>query len=143
MLPWHPYDVPIHVDQSLLIPDAELDWKFTTSGGPGGQHANRSSTRVQLTWDIAESGVLNEDRRRRLVSKLGDVVRVDVDDHRSQLRNKDVAAERLADKVRAALVQQRKRKKTKPSKGAQRRRLDSKKRKSQTKKLRQKPTSWD
>jgi len=135
--------VPIHVDQSLLIPDAELDWKFTTSGGPGGQHANRSSTRVQLTWDIAESGVLTADRRRRLMTKLGDVVRVDVDDHRSQLRNKDVAAERLADKVRAALVQPRKRKKTKPSRGSQRRRLDSKKRKSQTKKLRQKPTSWD
>ena len=135
--------MPIHVDQSLLIPDAELDWKFTTSGGPGGQHANRSSTRVQLTWDIAESGVLTADRRRRLMTKLGDVVRVDVDDHRSQLRNKDVAAERLADKVRAALVQPRKRKKTKPSRGSQRRRLDSKKRKSQTKKLRQKPTSWD
>jgi len=77
------------------------------------------------------------------MTKLGDVVRVDVDDHRSQLRNKDVAAERLADKVRAALVQPRKRKKTKPSRGSQRRRLDSKKRKSQTKKLRQKPTSWD
>lgn len=135
--------MPIHVDQSLLIPDAELEWKYTTSGGPGGQHANRSSTRVQLSWDIAESSVLNHDRRERLVAKLGDIVRVDVDDHRSQLRNKDLASERLADKIRGALVQQRKRKKTKPSRGSQRRRLDSKKRNSNTKKLRQKPTRWD
>jgi len=135
--------MPIEINQSLVIPDAELDWKYTTSGGPGGQHANRSSTRVQLTWNIAESGVVNQSQRDRLISKLGDVVRTDVDDHRSQLRNKDTAADRLADKVRAALVQQRKRKKTKPSKGAQRRRLEGKKRKSQTKKLRQKPTRWD
>lgn len=133
----------IEINQSLVIPDAELDWKFTTSGGPGGQHANRSSTRVQLSWNIAESAVLNDSVRNRLQSKLGDVVRADVDDHRSQLRNKDTAAERLADKVRAALVQQRKRRPTKPSKGSQRRRLDGKKRDSQTKKLRKKPTNWD
>ena len=135
--------MPIEINSSLVIPDAELEWKFTTSGGPGGQHANRSSTRVQLSWSIANSGVLSESMRDRLQAKLGDVVRVDVDDHRSQLRNKDVAGERLADKVRAALVRQRKRKPTKPSKGAQRRRLDSKRRTSQTKKLRQKPRNWD
>ena len=135
--------MPIEINSSLVIPDAELEWKFTTSGGPGGQHANRSSTRVQLSWSIANSGVLSESMRDRLQAKLGDVVRVDVDDHRSQLRNKDVAGERLADKVRAALVRQRKRKPTKPTKGAQRRRLDSKRRTSQTKKLRQKPRNWD
>ena len=135
--------MPIEINSSLVIPDAELEWKFTTSGGPGGQHANRSSTRVQLSWSIANSGVLSESMRDRLQAKLGDVVRVDVDDHRSQLRNKDVAGERLADKVRAALVRQRKRKPTKPTKGAQRRRLDSKRRTSQTKNLRQKPRNWD
>ena len=135
--------MPIEIDQSLVIPDAELEWKFTTSGGPGGQHANRSSTRVQLSWSIADSAVLTDGLRHRLQAKLGDVVRADVDDHRSQLRNRDLASERLADKVKAALVQQRKRKATKPSKGAQRRRLDSKKRNSQTKKLRKKPTRWD
>ena len=133
----------IEINQSLVIPDAELDWKFTTSGGPGGQHANRSSTRVQLSWNIAESAVLSDSVRNRLQTKLGDVVRADVDDHRSQLRNKDTALERLADKVKAALIQQRKRRPTKPSKGSQRRRLDGKKRDSQTKKLRKKPTNWD
>jgi len=135
--------VPIEINASLVIPDAELDYKYTTSGGPGGQHANRSSTRVQLSWDIAESGVLSDAMRSKLVAKLGDVVRVDVDDHRSQLRNKDAAGERLADKVRAALVTQRKRKATKPSRGSQRRRLEGKRRKSETKRLRQKPRSWD
>ena len=135
--------MPIDINQSLIIPDAELDWKFTTSGGPGGQHANRSSTRVQLSWSVAESAVLTESVRDRLQSKLGDVVRVDVDDHRSQLRNKDAATARLAEKVRTALVQQRKRKATKPSKGSQRRRLESKRRNAETKKLRKKPTRWD
>lgn len=135
--------MPIEINPSLVIPDAELEWKFTTSGGPGGQHANKASTRVQLSWSITDSGILGESMRDRLRSKLGDVVRVDVDDHRSQLRNKDAATERLADKVRVALVRQRKRKPTKPSRGSQRRRLEGKKRKAQTKKLRQKPKSWD
>lgn len=135
--------MPIEINQSLVVPDAELDWKYTTSGGPGGQHANRSSTRVHLTWNIAESAVLTGETRSRLLSKLGAVVRVDVDDHRSQLRNRDVAAERLAEKVRAALVRPRKRKATKPSRGAKRRRLEGKKQRSNTKKLRQKPTRWD
>ena len=135
--------MPIEINPSLEIPDAELDWKYTTSGGPGGQHANKSSTRVQLSWNIADSGVLDDGLRATLTSKLGDVVRADVDDHRSQLRNRDLAAERLGDKVRGALVRKPKRKKTKPSKGAQRRRLEGKRRKSQTKKMRQKPTNWD
>ncbi|MDB9846410.1 aminoacyl-tRNA hydrolase, partial [Acidimicrobiales bacterium] len=74
----------IEINQSLVIPDTELDWKYTTSGGPGGQHANKSSTRVHLSWNIAESEVLNEGLRARLQSKLGDVVRADVDDNRSQ-----------------------------------------------------------
>ena len=135
--------MPIEINQSLVVPDAELDWRYTTSGGPGGQHANRSSTRVQLTWSIADSTVLTDATRSQLLHKLGDVVRVDVDDHRSQLRNKDIAAERLAEKVRVALVRPRKRKATKPSKGAQRRRLEGKKQRSNTKKLRKKPTRWD
>ncbi len=61
--------MPIEINQSLVIPDAELDWKFTTSGGPGGQHANRSSTRVQLSWNIVESAVLSDSVRNRLQTK--------------------------------------------------------------------------
>ncbi len=135
--------MPIEINELLVIPDAELDWKYTTSGGPGGQHANRSSTRVQLSWSIADSAVLTDKDRNRLQSKLGDVVRADVDDHRSQLRNKDLATERLAEKVRGALVRKRQRKATKPSRGAKRRRLETKKQRGQTKALRKKPNRWD
>jgi len=135
--------MPIEINSSLVIPDAELDFKYTTSGGPGGQHANRSSTRVQLSWSIVESAAVTGAVRSRLLSKLGEVVRADVDDHRSQLRNKDVALERLGDKVKQALVQERKRRPTKPTKGSKRRRLEGKKRKSQTKKLRQRPSRSD
>ena len=140
---WHARCVPIEINQSLVVPDAELEWKYTTSGGPGGQHANRSSTRVHLTWNIADSSVVSGETRSRLLSKLGGAVRVDVDDHRSQVRNRDIAAQRLAEKVQAALVRPRTRKATKPSRGAQRRRLEGKKQRSNTKKLRQKPTHWD
>jgi len=135
--------MPIEINRSWSIPDAELEWKYTTSGGPGGQHANKASTRVQLSWSIVDSPTVSQGVRARLVSKLGDVVRADVDDHRSQLRNKDIAMERLGDKVKAALVTKRKRRATKPTRGSQRRRLEGKKRKSHTKKLRQKPRSWD
>lgn len=135
--------MPIDVNQSLVIPDAELDYKYTTSGGPGGQHANKASTRVQLSWNIAESGVVGGKMRSRLLSKLGDVVRVDVDDHRSQARNKEAAAERLADKVRDALKRKRLRKPTRRTRGSERRRLENKKQRSEKKKLRKKPTRWD
>jgi len=135
--------VPIAIDDSLVIPDGELEWKYTTSGGPGGQHANRASTRVQLAWDIASSEVLTESVRARLSTKLGEVVRVDVDDHRSQSRNREIAGDRLAEKVRSALVQRRRRTATKPSRASQRRRVEGKRRKSETKKLRKKPSSWE
>ena len=135
--------MPIEIDDSLEIPDAELEWKYTTSRGPGGQHANKASTRVQLAWNIASSEALTDTMRRRLRAKLGDVVRVDVDDHRSQGRNREVASERLADKVRTALVRQRRRRATKPSRASQRRRVEGKRRKSETKKLRKKPGAWD
>lgn len=133
----------IAVNSRLTIPDAELDWRFTTSGGPGGQHANRASTRVQLAWDISESGILDDKTRRRLVDALGPTVRVDVDDHRSQQRNRELAAERLGDKVRAALAPRRKRRPTRPTAGSRRRRLESKRRRSETKRLRRKPKRWD
>ena len=135
--------MPIAIDDSLVIPDGELEWKYTTSGGPGGQHANRASTRVQLAWDIASSEVLTESVRARLSTKLGEVVRVDVDDHRSQSRNREIAGDRLAEKVRSALVQRRRRTATKPSRASQRRRVEGKRRKSETKKLRKKPSSWE
>lgn len=131
--------MPIYVTTALVIPDAELQWKFTPSGGPGGQHANKSNTRAELTWVIAESTVLSESQQRILTTKFGEVARVVVDDERSQLRNRDIAQERLGEKVRVALKPTRKRRATKPTKGSKRRRLDNKKRAGQTKRLRQRP----
>ena len=131
--------MPIHVNSSLVIPDAELDWKFSASGGPGGQHANRSNTRAELSWDVAGSAVLTRTKRELLMNKLGSSIRVVSDEHRSQTRNREAAEERLGERVREALKQDRPRRATKPTKGSQRRRVEGKRRTSQTKRLRGKP----
>ena len=103
------------------------------SGGPGGQHANRSHTRVELRFDIEGSPSLGPRQRERLLEKLGPSVRVVVDEHRSQARNRTLAQERLAGRLAAALVIERPRRATKPSRGAVQRRLDDKQRQSDRK----------
>lgn len=133
--------MPIHVNQSLVIGDDELEWRFTSSGGPGGQHANRANTRVELLWDIDGSPSLSERQRNRLRRRLGDTVRVVADDTRSQHRNRTIAMDRLGALCREALkAPPKKRKPTKPSRRAKQRRLDAKRQRSRTKKLRQSPT---
>lgn len=131
----------ISVNPSLVIPDAELTEKFSASGGPGGQHANKAATRVELTWDLAESTVLTERQRQILTDHFGSLVRVVVDDERSQLRNRDIAEERLAGRVRTALIPEKPRRATRPSRNSQRRRVEKKRQKSRTKQLRQRPGS--
>jgi len=114
-----------------IAPDA-LSWRFTRAGGPGGQHVNTSSTRVELECDLSLagfSGTLTE----RLVNKLGPVVRVVVADTRSQRRNREIAEERLREMLSAASVVPRKRRPTKPGKAAVERRLDDKRRRSDRK----------
>lgn len=133
----------IEVDDDLTIPEAELSWRFTPSGGPGGQHANRSSTRVELTWDLAASTVVQGGRRERLLTRLGPRVTVVADDERSQARNRDAASRRLAQRVREASVVPRSRRPTRPTAGSRRRRLDGKRRRSQDKRLRRRPGSDD
>ena len=93
----------------FTVPDHELAWKFTASGGPGGQHANKAATRVELTWDINQSVVLTDAQRTRLTATVGPILRVVVDDERSQLRNRDIAEERFSNRVRQALATQKKR----------------------------------
>lgn len=131
------------VRAGLVIPDSELHVRFTPSGGPGGQHANRSNTRVELTWHVASSRVLDEALRRRLVDRLGPMVRVVVDDERSQLRNRDIANARLRARVLGALHEPRQRRKTKPSRSSQRRRVDKKKQRGQLKRNRRPPSRDD
>ena len=129
----------IAVKPGLEIPDAELTERFTASGGPGGQHANKAATRVELTWDIETSGTITERQRAILVEQFGPILRVVVDDERSQLRNRDIAEARLAGRVRTALTPVKSRRATKPTRGSQRRRVDKKRQNSQTKKMRQRP----
>ncbi len=135
--------MPVYVTRDLVIPDAELHWRFTTSSGPGGQHANRSNTRVELLWSVADSVVLTDHQRSRLVERLGAEVRVVADGHRSQLRNREEATQRLAERCRNALSEQKRRKKTKPTRASKRRRLKAKRQTSQTKELRRRPSGDD
>lgn len=133
----------ITINPSLVVPDAELQERFSASGGPGGQHANKAATRVELTWDLEASEVLGDHQQRVLIEHFGPVVRVVVDDERSQLRNREIAEERLAARVRTALTPEKPRRATKPTRGSQRRRVEKKRQKSRTKQLRQRPTRDD
>lgn len=127
----------------FTVPDHELDWKFTASGGPGGQHANKAATRAELVWDIEASVVITDIQRKRLLERVGPTLRVVVDDERSQLRNRDIAEERFANRVRQALATQKKRRATRPTRGSQRRRVEAKRQRSQTKANRRRPSHDD
>lgn len=127
------------ISRNLVIPAAELTWRFSASGGPGGQHANTSNTKAELYWSIAESTVLAEGMRARLVEKLGEVLSVVASDERSQLRNRTLAERRFREKILEALVVDNVRRPTKRSKGSQLRRLDEKSARSTIKAYRRRP----
>lgn len=116
------------VTRNLRIPLEELQWRFTTSGGPGGQHANRSSTRVELRFDVTGSRSLGPRQRSRLLERLGPVVRVTAGEERSQARNRAVALERLAARLAEGLRVERARVPTRPSPAASARRVEDKRR---------------
>ncbi|HEY3484754.1 MAG TPA: alternative ribosome rescue aminoacyl-tRNA hydrolase ArfB [Ilumatobacteraceae bacterium] len=136
-------DDGVRVNRSLHIPRTELDVRFTTSGGPGGQHANKTATRVELRFDVESSAALSEAQRRRVLDRLGPVVRVVVDEERSQLRNRAIAEQRLARRLADALHVATPRRATAPTKTAVQKRLASKKRRSETKAGRRPPRSDD
>lgn len=129
----------LRVSRSCMIAASELEWRFTTSGGPGGQHANKSNTAVVLSFDVAASTSLGPRQKARLLDKLGPVVRVVASDERSQARNRALAAERLRSRVAEALEVRPPRRPTRPSRGAQERRLESKRRRSESKRNRARP----
>ena len=131
------------VTNSVRIPRHELAVSFSASGGPGGQHANKASTRVELSFDVETSSALSDVQRERLLAKLGPVVRVVADDERSQLRNRTLAEDRLAAKLRDALHVPRRRRATQPTRGSQRRRVDAKKQRGETKRYRRPPSIDD
>lgn len=134
-----PDDDELKVNRSLRIPAAELEWRFSRSGGPGGQHANTSDTRAEVIFDVANSPSLGPRQRSRLLEKLGPEVRAAAADERSQARNRARALERLAETLRKALERPKQRVPTKPGRAAKRRRVEQKRRRGQKKRLRQKP----
>ena len=121
----------------------ELEWRFSASGGPGGQHANTSNTRAEVRFDIAGSPSLGPRQRERLLERLGPEVRVVASDERSQARNRDLALERLRVRLADGLHVERPRRPTKPTKASQRRRVEAKKQRSETKQRRSKPRPED
>ena len=112
----------------VTIREEEIIWRFSGSGGPGGQHANTANTRVEAVLSIEESPSLPEAAKRRLVARLGPVVRVVVSDERSQLRNRELAVERLAERLRTSLTPRKRRVSTRPTKASVERRLEGKRR---------------
>jgi len=118
---------------------SEIAFRFSRSSGPGGQHAQKSSTRVEALFDVEESSGLTAAERRRVLEKLGPVVRSIAQDERSQLRNRELATDRIVEQLRQAVKVQRKRRPTKPTAASKERRLDEKKRRGQTKQLRREP----
>jgi len=131
------------VTRSCAIALDEIEWRFTGSGGPGGQHANTANTRVEARFDIAASPSLGPRQRARLLEKLGPAVRVVARDERSQARNRDLALERLRERLADALHVDRPRVPTKATAAARARRVESKKRRAAIKRDRRTPDRDD
>ncbi len=121
-------DEDLVVRPGVVIPSGELTWRFSASGGPGGQHVNTSNTRAEVRFDIAGSPSLSPAVRQRLLDRLGDSVAVAASDRRSQARNRELALQRLASRLAGALRVDTPRRATRPTLGAKRRRLDAKRR---------------
>ena len=126
----------IRVTRSVVIPLAEIELRFSRSSGPGGQHAQKSETRVEAVFDVQASEALTDVQKRRVTGRVGTVLRAVAQDERSQLRNRELAVERLAGQLREALRVQRKRVATKPTEASKERRLEEKRRRSELKRLR-------
>lgn len=133
----------LRVSRSLSIPMSELEWRFTASGGPGGQHANTANTRVEIVFDVAGSPSLGPRQRARMLDRLGPVVRVVASARRSQAQNRSAALERLAERLAGALVVDTPRLATRPTRASTRRRLDSKRRQGERKAARRPPPQAD
>jgi ribosome-associated protein len=128
----------IRVTRTVVLPLSEVEFRTSRSSGPGGQHAQKTETRVEAILDVERSESLSEAQKRRVVARAGPVLRAIAQDERSQARNRELAVERLVAQLREALRVPRKRRPTKPSQAAVERRLDEKRRRSRLKRLRAK-----
>jgi ribosome-associated protein len=130
----------IRVTRSVNLPVEEIQLRFSRSSGPGGQHAQRSETRVEAVLDVEASSALTDAQKRRVVGRAGPILRAVAQDERSQLRNRELAVERLVEALREALKIQRIRRPTSPTAASRERRLEQKRRRSEVKRLRRPPT---
>ena len=139
----------IQITRTLTVDDGELDFTFSRSGGPGGQHANTSSTKVELRWDVEASAVLTPEQKQLVRQRLGGRVNADgvlvlqSSEHRSQTRNREAVLARFATLLSDALRVQASRRPTKPTRAARKRRLETKRRRAETKALRKSPPTGD
>jgi ribosome-associated protein len=129
----------IRVTRSVSLPVSEIELRVSRSSGPGGQHAQKSSTRVEALFDVEASSALTDVQKRRVVDRAGPVLRAVAQDERSQFRNRELATERLVEKLREALAVPRTRIRTAPTAAAGERRLEAKRRRARTKQLRRPP----
>jgi len=127
------------VTSRLAIPLEEVELRYSRSSGPGGQHAQKTETRVEAVFDVARSATLSEAQKKRLAARAGPVVRAVAQDERSQSRNRELALERLGEAIRAGVRVPRKRRPTKPTAASRERRLEGKKRRASVKRMRQRP----
>ena len=129
----------LRIDERLALPLAEIELRTSRSSGPGGQHANVTASRVEAVFDVEASQTLDEAQRSRLLERLGPVVTAVAQDARGQSRNRELALQRLAQKIAAGLRVQRKRRPTRPSRASKQRRLEQKRRAAEKKRARRRP----
>jgi ribosome-associated protein len=129
----------IRVTRSVLLPFDEIEIRVSRSSGPGGQHAQKSSTRVEALLDVEASTALTERQKRRVIERAGPILRAVAQDERSQLQNRELAIERLVERLRQALAVPRRRVPTRPTAAARERRLAQKRRRSEVKRRRRAP----
>jgi ribosome-associated protein len=129
----------IRVTRSLALPLREIELRTSRSSGPGGQHAQKTETRVEAVFDVEASATLSPAQKRRVIARAGPVLRAVAQDERSQARNRELALERLAGQLARALRVDRRRLPTKPTAASEERRIDKKRRRSAVKRLRNRP----
>jgi len=133
----------LRIDDGLSIPLAEIELRASRSSGPGGQHANVTASRVEAVFDVRASEALDEVQRRRLTEQAGPVITAVAQESRGQARNRELALERLAEKIAAGLVVPRRRRPTKPGRVAKQRRLERKRKVGERKRQRRRPAAED
>jgi ribosome-associated protein len=133
----------LKIDEGLSIPLAEVELRASRSSGPGGQHANVTASRVEAVFDVRASKALDESQRQRLLARAGPLVTAVAQEARGQARNRELALERLAEKIAAGLVVPRRRRPSRPSRAARQRRLEQKRKVGERKRARRRPPADD